>query len=90
MCVFCRKQHKYVDQRWADVCVGDLVRLFCNEIIPADMVLLHTSDSNGVCHIETANLDGETNLKQRQVVRDLPQQVSVSSLHDSHSFLLSS
>uniref|UniRef100_A0A8C2DF25 Phospholipid-transporting ATPase n=1 Tax=Cyprinus carpio TaxID=7962 RepID=A0A8C2DF25_CYPCA len=74
--VFDRKQKRYVERRWADVCVGDLIRLCCNEIIPADMVLLHSSDPNGVCHIETANLDGETNLKQRQVVRDLPQQVS--------------
>uniref|UniRef100_A0A8C1PQF0 Phospholipid-transporting ATPase n=1 Tax=Cyprinus carpio TaxID=7962 RepID=A0A8C1PQF0_CYPCA len=71
--VYDRKQKRYVERRWAEVCVGDLVRLCCNEIIPADMVLLHSSDPNGVCHIETANLDGETNLKQRQVVRDLPQ-----------------
>lgn len=70
-----------MERRWAEVCVGDLVRLCCNEIIPADMVLLHSSDPNGVCHIETANLDGETNLKQRQVVRDLPQQVSGQSIH---------
>ncbi|XP_051772106.1 probable phospholipid-transporting ATPase VD isoform X1 [Ctenopharyngodon idella] len=74
--VYGRKQQRYVERRWAEVCVGDLVRLCCNEIIPADMVLLHSSDPNGVCHIETANLDGETNLKQRQVVRDLPQQGS--------------
>ncbi|XP_062379316.1 probable phospholipid-transporting ATPase VD [Sardina pilchardus] len=74
--VFCGKQHKYVDRRWAEVCVGDLVQLYCNEIIPADMVLLYSSDPKGVCHIETANLDGETNLKQREVVRDLPQQGS--------------
>uniref|UniRef100_A0A8B9K749 Phospholipid-transporting ATPase n=1 Tax=Astyanax mexicanus TaxID=7994 RepID=A0A8B9K749_ASTMX len=67
---------RYVERRWAEVCVGDVVRLCCNEIIPADMVLLHSSDTNGVCHIETANLDGETNLKQRQVVRNLPQQGS--------------
>uniref|UniRef100_A0A8C1RJF2 Phospholipid-transporting ATPase n=1 Tax=Cyprinus carpio TaxID=7962 RepID=A0A8C1RJF2_CYPCA len=71
--VYSGKQKRYVERRWADVCVGDLIRLCCNEIIPADMVLLHSSDPNGVCHIETANLDGETNLKQRQVVRDLPQ-----------------
>ncbi|XP_017319684.1 probable phospholipid-transporting ATPase VD isoform X2 [Ictalurus punctatus] len=70
------KQQCYVERRWADVCVGDVVHLCCNEIIPADLVLLHSSDTNGVCHIETANLDGETNLKQRQVVKDLPQQGS--------------
>ncbi|XP_060728186.1 probable phospholipid-transporting ATPase VD isoform X3 [Tachysurus vachellii] len=72
--VYSRKKQCYVERRWADVCVGDVVQLCCNEIIPADMVLLHSSDPNGVCHIETANLDGETNLKQRQVVRDLPQE----------------
>ncbi|XP_030628223.1 phospholipid-transporting ATPase VD [Chanos chanos] len=72
--VYDRTQQRYVKRRWAEVCVGDLVLLGCNDIIPADMVLLHSSDPKGVCHIETANLDGETNLKQRQVVRDLPQQ----------------
>lgn len=55
--------------------VGDFVRLSCNEIIPADMLLLHSSDPRGVCYIETANLDGETNLKQKQVVLNLPFQV---------------
>uniref|UniRef100_A0A8C7H8G8 Phospholipid-transporting ATPase n=1 Tax=Oncorhynchus kisutch TaxID=8019 RepID=A0A8C7H8G8_ONCKI len=70
---FHRKQQTYVDQRWQDVRVGDFVRLSCNEIIPADMLLLYSSDLHGICYIETANLDGETNLKQRQVVRDLPQ-----------------
>ncbi|KAM9477380.1 phospholipid-transporting ATPase VD isoform 2-T3 [Clarias gariepinus] len=74
--LYTSKQQCYVERRWADVCVGDLVKLCCNEIIPADMVLLHSSDPNGVCHIETANLDGETNLKQRQVVKDLLQQGS--------------
>uniref|UniRef100_A0A8C7H670 Phospholipid-transporting ATPase n=1 Tax=Oncorhynchus kisutch TaxID=8019 RepID=A0A8C7H670_ONCKI len=71
--VYSGKQQTYVDQRWQDVRVGDFVRLSCNEIIPADMLLLYSSDLHGICYIETANLDGETNLKQRQVVRDLPQ-----------------
>ncbi|KAF7710614.1 probable phospholipid-transporting ATPase VD isoform X1 [Silurus meridionalis] len=74
--VYNGKQCCYVERRWADVYVGDVVHLCCNEIIPADMVLLHSSDPNGVCHIETANLDGETNLKQRQVVKHLPQEGS--------------
>lgn len=75
---FCRSQKSYIEQRWKDVRVGDIVRLSCNEIIPADMLLLYSSDRRGVCYIETANLDGETNLKQRQVVLDLPFQVSES------------
>ncbi|MGH0116473.1 UNVERIFIED_CONTAM: hypothetical protein FKN15_017123 [Acipenser sinensis] len=64
-----RKHKDYVERCWKDVRVGDFVKVVCNEIIPADILLLHTSDVNGVCHIETANLDGETNLKQRRVVR---------------------
>ncbi|KAJ3613514.1 hypothetical protein NHX12_019762 [Muraenolepis orangiensis] len=76
--VYRSKQKAYMDQHWQDVRVGDFIRLSCNEIIPADVVLLYSSDPRGICYIETANLDGETNLKQRQVVADLPLQVRCS------------
>lgn len=68
-----------MERRWKDVHVGDFVKVVCNEIVCADLLLLHTSDPNGVCHIETANLDGETNLKQRRVVSGVCVSVSVSS-----------
>ncbi|KAF2977549.1 hypothetical protein EK904_000302 [Melospiza melodia maxima] len=73
---YSRKEKKYTDECWKNVNVGDFVRLSRNEIIPADMVLLYSSDPDGICYIETAGLDGETNLKQRQVVRGYSEQVS--------------
>ncbi|XP_031177221.1 probable phospholipid-transporting ATPase VD isoform X2 [Sander lucioperca] len=82
--VYSSKQKAYFNQRWKDVRVGDFVHLSCNEIIPADMLLLYSSDPRGVCYIETANLDGETNLKQRQVVSDLPLQGAELSLESFH------
>ncbi|XP_064886128.1 phospholipid-transporting ATPase VB isoform X3 [Columba livia] len=66
--IYSREEHAYVEKCWKDVRVGDFVQLQCNETIPADILLLYSSDQNGVCHLETANLDGETNLKQRRVV----------------------
>jgi len=48
--------------------VGDLVRLEKNQRVPADLVLLHTSDSSGTCFIRTDQLDGETDWKLRVAV----------------------
>lgn len=54
---------------WKQVRVGDIVRIRNDDEIPADIIVLSTSDNDGACYVETKNLDGETNLKVRQAVR---------------------
>ncbi|KAL6626374.1 hypothetical protein ACP70R_030100 [Stipagrostis hirtigluma subsp. patula] len=56
---------EFQPKRWKHIRVGDVVRVASNETLPADMVLLATSDPTGVAHVQTVNLDGETNLKTR-------------------------
>ncbi|KAJ6607681.1 phospholipid-translocating P-type ATPase [Mycena sp. CBHHK59/15] len=51
---------------WKKLEVGDIVLLKDNEQVPADIVVLSTSDPDGNCYLETKNLDGETNLKLRK------------------------
>lgn len=53
---------------WKNVRVGDWVRIYNNDQVPADMVILATSDADGACYVETKNLDGETNLKVRHAL----------------------
>ena len=53
---------------WKSVEVGDFVRIYNDDPIPADVVILSTSDPDGACYVETKNLDGETNLKVRQAL----------------------
>ncbi|KAJ7028850.1 phospholipid-transporting ATPase 1 [Mycena alexandri] len=51
---------------WKKLDVGDVVLLREDEQVPADILVLATSDPDGNCYLETKNLDGETNLKLRK------------------------
>ncbi|KAG3025734.1 Phospholipid-transporting ATPase 3 [Phytophthora cactorum] len=66
---------------WQDLQVGQLVCVENHEELPADVVILATSEEEGRCFIETSNLDGETNLKRRIAVKLTAQLVGWRELH---------
>ncbi|KAF4983246.1 hypothetical protein FZEAL_1284 [Fusarium zealandicum] len=62
---------RWVPVRWSEIKVGDLLRLGRDEAVPADIILLHSDGENKIAYIETMALDGETNLKGKQVTHAL-------------------
>ena len=62
------------NKKWKKVRVGDIIAVENRQSCPADIVLLASSDGCGVCFIETANLDGETNLKLKSVPKEFSDQ----------------
>jgi phospholipid-transporting ATPase len=74
---------QFVDRRWRDIRVGNIVKIHENEFFPADMLILNTNGKKGQCYIETKNLDGETNLKDKvalkELMRDFADDTKISS-----------
>ena len=71
----------FVTNAWDQLRVGDIVKVQKDEFFPADLILLSSSYDDGICYVETMNLDGETNLKLKQGL-----EVTFDRLHDDAAF----
>ncbi|XP_069009135.1 phospholipid-transporting ATPase IF isoform X2 [Embiotoca jacksoni] len=78
--VFVVRSGSLVQTRSKNIRVGDIVRVAKDETFPVDLVLLSSDRPDGTCHITTASLDGETNLKTHYSVAETSVCQSVSQL----------
>lgn len=59
-----------VEIEWKKVRVGDIVITKDSDFFPADLLVIGSSNPNGLCFIETSSLDGEKNLKPRTAPKE--------------------
>ncbi|XP_074491180.1 phospholipid-transporting ATPase IF isoform X1 [Sebastes fasciatus] len=78
--VFVVRSGSLVQTKSKNIRVGDIVRVAKDETFPADLALLSSDRADGTCHITTASLDGETNLKTHFSVAETAVCQSVSQL----------
>ena len=54
--------------KWAELKVGDVIKVQKNETIPSDILIIKSSLTNHFCYMQTTNLDGESALKPRELI----------------------
>lgn len=55
---------------WKDVGVGMVIKVTNKGEVPADVIAIQTSEPKSVCYVETSNIDGETNLKLKEALKN--------------------
>ena len=58
-------------RQWFDIKLGQLIKIEKDSEFPADVFILKSSRENGVAFVDTLNLDGESNLKQKQAMTQI-------------------
>lgn len=60
------------DISWRNIRVGNIIKVYNNQELPADIILLTSSENHGIAYVETSNIDGESNLKIKMSAKTSP------------------
>ena len=69
--MYINNEKVFKEVQWKKITLGQIVKVTQNTEIPADLLVIKSSNENGFCYLQTSNLDGETNLKPREAINYL-------------------
>ena len=65
------RNNKWTETISGDLDIGEIVLVAQDQTFPADLILIDSKLNDGLCFIETATLDGEKTLKQKESPKEL-------------------
>jgi len=69
------KDKKFHKEKCKNIRVGNIIKIYKEELIPADVLIIKSSLKNGLCYMQTSNLDGENELKPRESLQVTHQKI---------------
>ena len=62
------KDKRFVREKCQNIRVGNIIKIYKEDLIPADVLIVKSSLKNGLAYMQTSNLDGENTLKPREAL----------------------
>ena len=63
------RDKRFHKEKCKNIRVGNIIKIYKEELIPADALIIKSSFKNGLCYMQTSNLDGENELKPRECLQ---------------------
>ncbi|MES1902413.1 MAG: aminophospholipid translocase [Paramarteilia canceri] len=84
--VYSFSSQQFKEKPSSEVSVGDIIMLSTDNIFPADVVLLRSSHYEGLVYVSTANLDGESGIKAKNIYSEVIENSKNSPKKNSVAF----
>ena len=62
------KDNRFKRELCKNIRVGNIIKIYKEDLIPADVLIIKSSLKNGLAYMQTSNLDGENTLKPREAL----------------------
>ena len=62
------KDKRFKKEKCQNIHVGNIIKIYKEDLIPADVLIIKSSLKSGLAYMQTSNLDGENTLKPREAL----------------------